>query len=97
MLHTPGSLRRFTKKDIADATRTTEVLLALQLDSKEAVNAMMDKVLAAGGKEAREPGDHGFMFESSFEDPDGHIWVPFVIVSSAIPACGVDIQDTHTV
>lgn len=86
MLHTPDSLRRFTKKDIADATRTTEVLLALQLDTKDAVNAMMDKVLAAGGREAREPGDHGFMFERSFEDPDGHIWELFWMDPSAMPA-----------
>jgi uncharacterized protein len=77
MLHTHESLRRFTKKEIADATRVTEVLTALQLESRERVDELMDRVLAAGGREYREREDHGFMFTRTFEDPDGHIWELF--------------------
>jgi uncharacterized protein len=66
--------KEFTKKDIADAQKTTEVLTCLSFDSKDEVNELVDKAVAAGGTEAREPQDYGFMYGRSFNDPDGHIW-----------------------
>ncbi|MDJ0623623.1 MAG: VOC family protein [Desulfocapsaceae bacterium] len=77
MLHTPGSIKRFTKKTIANPKNTTEVLVALQLNSREEVDLIMEKVIDAGGKEQREPEDHGFMYGRTFEDPDYHIWEVF--------------------
>ncbi|MFN2457134.1 MAG: VOC family protein [Chitinophagaceae bacterium] len=61
-------------KEISDAAKTTEVLVALSADSKESVDEMADKALAAGASKLREPEDHGFMYSRSFNDPDGHIW-----------------------
>ena len=61
-------------KSIADATTTKEVLIALSADSKEAVNELTEKAIAAGGRQFREPEDHGFMYSCSFEDLDGHVW-----------------------
>lgn len=60
--------------EIADASKSTEVLIALSADSKEKVNEIVDKALAAGGTKLREPEDHGFMYSRSFQDVDGHIW-----------------------
>lgn len=79
MLLTTGHMERFVPKGktIADATKTTETLLALSTDSKDAVNALFDKAIAAGGTEARPTEDHGFMYGRSFNDPDGHIWEMF--------------------
>jgi hypothetical protein len=77
MLLTHGKVKEFTNKQIADAHKTTEVLTALAVDSKATVNVMADKALQAGGKEAYQPKDYGFMFVRSFEDPDGHIWELF--------------------
>lgn len=74
MLLTHGKVKEFTNKQIADAHKTTEVLTALAVGSKESVNEMAEKALKAGGKEAYPAKDHGFMFVRSFEDPDGHIW-----------------------
>lgn len=74
MLHTHESLKRFTSKKIADSSTTSEVLLALGVDNRDEVDEMLAKALSAGGKEHREPADHGFMYERAFEDPDGHIW-----------------------
>ena len=85
MLLTEAKFREFTKKKIADATKTTEVLTALSMDSREQVNSLVNKALAAGATEAREPMDHGFMFERSFNDLDGHIWEIFYMDQSAIP------------
>ena len=79
MLLTTESMNRFIPKGkfIADANKTTEVLLALSLDSKEAVNAIYDKAIAAGATECRPAEDHGFMFSRSMNDLDGHIWEVF--------------------
>jgi uncharacterized protein len=67
----------FTKKAIADAHATTEVMVALSCETKAEVDAMLAQAIAAGGREPRDPQDHGFMYARSFEDPDGHIWEPF--------------------
>jgi predicted lactoylglutathione lyase len=74
MLLTEAKFREFTKKEIADATKTTEVLTCLSMDSKAKVNDIVDAALKAGATEAREPMDYGFMYGRSFNDLDGHIW-----------------------
>ena len=75
MLLTHEKFRQFTPKRIADARETSEVLLCLSADSREAVDEVVGQAAAAGG--SADPGpkqDHGFMYGRSFEDPDGHIW-----------------------
>lgn len=67
----------FTPKPLADAHASTEVLVAFDCDSKAAVDELVGKALAAGAKEPREPQDHGFMYQRTFEDLDGHMWEPF--------------------
>ena len=74
MLLVEPFFQTFTKKPIADAKKTTEVLVCLSMDSKAKVNEHVDKALKAGASEAREPMDYGFMFGRSFNDLDGHIW-----------------------
>jgi predicted lactoylglutathione lyase len=76
MLLTHDKFSQFTPKKVADAHAVSEVLIALSEDSREGVDTITEKALAAGGKEAREPQDYGFMYSRSFEDPDGHIWEP---------------------
>jgi predicted lactoylglutathione lyase len=74
MLMTEPHFKEFTAKEIADASKTTQVILALSADSREAVDELADKALAAGGSEPKEPQDHGFMYVRSFADLDGHHW-----------------------
>jgi predicted lactoylglutathione lyase len=76
MLLTHDKFAQFTPKRIADAKESSEVLICISADSREAVDDITDKALAAGGREPREKQDHGFMYGRSFEDPDGHIWEP---------------------
>lgn len=64
----------FTDKPVADATKSTEVLVCLACDSREQVDSLVAKAVAAGGKAPRPPQDHGFMYGHGFEDLDGHIW-----------------------
>ena len=72
-------------KEIADATKSTEVLVALSADSKEKVNELADKALAAGASHLRDAEDHGFMYGRSFQDLDGHIWEVFWMDMNAAP------------
>lgn len=74
MLLTHPKIKQFTKKEIADAHKTTEVMNALTVESKAQVHEIVDKAIKAGATEPRLPQDYGFMFAHSFEDPDGHIW-----------------------
>ena len=76
MLLTHDKFAQFTPKRIADAHATSEVLIAISADSREGVDEITEKALAAGGREAREKQDFGFMYGRSFEDLDGHIWEP---------------------
>ncbi|MDQ4086935.1 MAG: VOC family protein [Pseudomonadota bacterium] len=76
MLLTRDKFHQFTPKRIADAHETSEVLICISADSREAVDDITAKALASGGREPREPQDYGFMYGRSFEDPDGHIWEP---------------------
>ncbi len=76
MLMTHDKFRQFTTKRIADAHESLQVLLALSCDSREGVDEITDKALAAGGREPNEKDDYGWMYGRAFEDPDGHSWGP---------------------
>ncbi|WP_055493460.1 VOC family protein [Streptomyces sp. TP-A0356] len=64
----------FTTKEIADATKTSEVLICLSAESREKVDELVDKALEAGGTGSREAIDHGYMYGRAFDDLDGHTW-----------------------
>lgn len=85
MILTHAKFKEFTPKEIADSTKTSEVLTALSFDSKEKVNEIADAAIQAGGSEARPATDHGFMYSRSFNDPDGHVWEPFWMDMNAAP------------
>ncbi len=63
----------FINKEIADARRVTESLTCLSRESRAAVDEMVARAIAAGGRETRPPQDHGFMYGRTFEDLDGHV------------------------
>ena len=86
MLLTHDFWKTFTSKAIPDAANTAQVLLCLSQDSKEAVEEIVGKAVAAGGKADPTPTqDMGFMYGRSFEDPDGHIWENAYLDMSAVP------------
>jgi uncharacterized protein len=74
MLLVRDRFRDFTKKELVDPTTQTEAITAVSAESREAVDELADKALAAGGSAANEPMDYGFMYGRSFYDPDGHLW-----------------------
>lgn len=74
MLLTEKRFKDFTDREIADAHKTTEVLIAIDVESKEAVDEMVQKALSAGGTRYSDPMDHGWMYQHAFADLDGHQW-----------------------
>jgi predicted lactoylglutathione lyase len=74
----------FTSKEIIDASKSTEVLLSLQLESREEVRSFVEKAITAGGKATFDFEDHGYMLEGSFECPDHHNWGVFYMDPSHI-------------
>ncbi|WP_332826763.1 VOC family protein [Ramlibacter sp.] len=74
MLLVEPFFQTFTKKPIADAKKSTEVLVCLSCDSRDEVDALVKKAIAAGGTAPNAPQDHGFMYAHGFEDLDGHVW-----------------------
>ncbi|GAA5080513.1 VOC family protein [Lysobacter panacisoli] len=74
----------FTKKPVADAHTTTESIICLSLDSRDAVDAIVAKAVAGGAKTPMPVQDHGFMYQHGFEDLDGHLW-EFVHMSGEPP------------
>jgi uncharacterized protein len=74
MLLTRPFFAGFTPKAISDAHLTTEALLALSMPNRAAVDEIVRKAVAAGGRTYNAPQDHGWMYSHGFEDPDGHIW-----------------------
>ena len=74
MLLVEKFFQTFTPKPISDATRATEVLVCLSRDSREDVDGMVRKAVAAGGTIHKDSQDHGFMYAHGFTDLDGHIW-----------------------
>lgn len=74
MLLLESKFKTFTSKEVVDAKKQTEVLLAVSVESKDKVNELVDKAVTLGGKETLDPADHGWMYYRQFEDLDGHIW-----------------------
>ena len=86
MLLTEPFFRSFTRHEICDTTAQTEGLFALSCRSRAEGDEMARAAIAAGGRPAMDPQDHGFMYGSSFYDPDGHHWELLWMDEKSMPA-----------
>ncbi|MGH7493018.1 MAG: VOC family protein [bacterium] len=84
MLLAEAKFKTFTPKQICDATKNTEVLLALSTENRNKVDEMVRKAVAAGGTTYNESKDYGFMYQHGFQDLDSHIWELIYMEPSAI-------------
>jgi predicted lactoylglutathione lyase len=64
----------FVVKPVADAGEQTALTVAISADDRAAVDSFADAALAAGATPCKDPQDHGFMYQRSFHDLDGHLW-----------------------
>lgn len=77
MLATHEKFNELTPKQMADPGKVCHSLISLLCESREAVDSIVSKAIAAGGSEAHPPEDHGFMYQYAFYDLDGHGWGVF--------------------
>ncbi|MEO2215258.1 VOC family protein [Paenibacillus amylolyticus] len=86
MLLVEERFQSFISKKISNAADTTEVIVALSVDSREQVDVIVQAALDAGAKPSNEPQDHGFMYGWSFQDLDDHLWEVSYMDLSAFPS-----------
>lgn len=84
MLLVEDFYKSFITKQIADTATHSEAILAISADSRDEVDDLVNKALAAGGQPANDPMDQGPMYGWSFQDPDGHLWEVIYMDPSAL-------------
>lgn len=84
MLLTREKFADFSKRPAGNAQQTTSALYAFSVNSRAEVDEIVKKALGAGGAKALDPKDHGFMYQWSFFDPDGHHWEVFWMDPAAV-------------
>jgi predicted lactoylglutathione lyase len=77
--------KTFTKKQICNTATTSEILMALSVESREKVDEIIAAVVKAGGTEYMEAKDYGWMYQKAFLDLDGHHWEIFFMDESQAP------------
>lgn len=86
MVLTHAKWRTFTNRPIPPVT-SSEVMLALSFDSREAVDAVNEAGAANGGTADINPlQDLGFMYNRNLADPDGHVWEMMWMDPAVLPA-----------
>lgn len=95
MLLTKKRFKDFTRKEIVDAHKNTEVLIALDAESRESVDEIVEKALKAGAYTYRDPSDYGWMYERSFADLDGHQWEIVYMDETAVPEDPSKSEDVY--
>ncbi|QIL75568.1 MULTISPECIES: VOC family protein [Hymenobacter] len=96
MLLVEPFFKTFIKKEIVDATKSTETIICLSADSREEVDEMVRKAVSAGGTITREPEVHSFMYGHGYQDLDGHLWeVMYMDPSGVMPEQPVAEASAH--
>lgn len=84
MLMSHEFYKTFTNRPIADGS-TTQVLLAIDVGSRDKVDEIIKIALENGATKYLEPSDFGWMYYDRFIDPDGHQWEVMFSDESLIP------------
>ncbi|MEJ7807157.1 MAG: glyoxalase/bleomycin resistance/extradiol dioxygenase family protein, partial [Telluria sp.] len=86
MLLVESFFATFTNKPLSDATKQTEVLVALSCETRDKVDTMIADAIAVGATTPMPSKDYGFMYQHGFQDLDGHLWEVFYMDADAMPA-----------
>ena len=84
--------RTFTDRP-SPPTTSSEVMLAISCNNREAVDAMNNAAADNGGVADINPlQDLGFMYNRNLADPDGHVWEAMWMDPTAIPGANGEGQ-----
>lgn len=93
MLLVEAYFKTFTTKEVTGTSGSAEAIIAYSVDSREAVDQAVQTALASGGSASQEAHDYGFMYNHSFQDPDGHLWEVFWMDPAGPPAESTSGED----
>jgi predicted lactoylglutathione lyase len=82
MLSAESTFSAFSPRAICDTSKFLEALNCLSCTSRAEVDDIVRRAVDAGGSTVEEAEDHGFMYQHSFLDPDGHAWNLFHMVDA---------------
>jgi len=85
MLLVEKFFKTFTKKEITDSTKSTEVILCLSAESRDKVDDMVKKAIEAGGTSPMKKQEEAWMYGHGFQDLDGHLWEIMYMDLNAMP------------
>ncbi|HBV17578.1 VOC family protein [Chryseobacterium carnipullorum] len=85
MFLTEESFRTFSERPVPNGD-TTQVLVAISLDSRAEVDQVVNTALENGATQHEEPQDYGWMYHNSFWDINVHGWNVMFADSSQMPA-----------
>lgn len=86
LLFPDTAFEKFTGSTIADTSRSAEVIFSIGADSREEVDAFIQKVEVAGGSIFGKPSENeGWMYGAGFADLDGHRWNLLYMDESKMP------------
>jgi hypothetical protein len=77
--------KAITNSEVADGSKTHEMLIAISMETKEEVDVLVENAVAAGGLELHDPKDYGWIYGRTFADLDHHQWNVFYMNASAMP------------
>jgi predicted lactoylglutathione lyase len=93
MLLVEAYFKTFTTKEVAGTSGSAEAIIAYSVDSREAVDQAVQTALANCGSASQDAQDYGFMYNHSFQDPDGHLWEVFWMDPAGPPAGSTSGED----
>ncbi|GMK40404.1 glyoxalase [Paenibacillus sp. CCS19] len=86
LLFPDATFEKFTGSRIADTSRSAEVIFSIGADSREEIDAFIQKVELAGGSIFGKPSEtDGWMYGAGFADLDGHRWNLLYMDESKMP------------
>jgi predicted lactoylglutathione lyase len=85
MLLVESYFKTFMKKEVADTTKSSEVIICIDAENNQGVDELVNKAIAAGATEPMGAKDYGFMYQRGFQDLDGHLWEVMYMDMSKFP------------
>lgn len=85
MLLAEAFYQTFTDKQICNSHTTSEALISISVETRKAVDEIIEKAVKAGGTDYKKENDYGWMYQRTFLDLDGHHWEVFFMDETQIP------------
>lgn len=91
MLATHATFANLGGREVCDTRTHLQALIAVSCESRAEVDSLVRLAVENGGQAAHQPEDHGFMYDWSFYDLDGHGWGVMWMNPASAPLTPVEV------